>query len=176
MAIYHGQALQDKFVLNVLNKKKHGTFLELGANHPIDINNTYTLEKDFGWRGIMIEFDENYLKQYKEHRKGSEHLIADATKVDYKKLLDDNDMPNSIDYLQIDLDAGNGSTMEALEKFDMEVFDNYKFATITFEHDYYCAGDYKSTREKSRAIFEKRGYVRVFDDIHDREPEVVYED
>ena len=176
MIIYHGQALQDKFVLNILKGKKNGTFLELGANHPININNTYTLEKDFGWRGIMIEFDEKYLNQYKEHRKGSVHLIADATKVDYKKLLNDNDMPNSIDYLQIDLDAGNGSTMEALEKFDMEVFDNYKFATITFEHDYYCAGDYKSTREKSRAIFGKRGYVRVFDDIHDREPEVVYED
>ena len=106
MTIYHGQALQDKFVLNVLKGKKNGTFLELGANHPIDINNTYTLEKDFGWRGIMIEFDEKYLNQYKEHRKGSVHLIADATKVDYKKLLEDNDMPNSIDYLQIDLDAG----------------------------------------------------------------------
>lgn len=176
MTIYHGQALQDKFVLNVLKRKKNGTFLELGANHPIDINNTYTLEKDFDWRGVMIEFNEKYLEQYKEHRKGSAHVIADATKIDYKKLLEDNDMPSSIDYLQIDLDAGNGSTMKVLEKFDMEVFDNYKFATITFEHDYYCAGDHKSTREKSRAIFEKRGYVRVFDDIHDREPEVVYED
>src|SRR6056300_286294 len=144
MTVYHGQALQDKFVLNVLKTKKCGTFLELGANHPIDINNTYTLEKDFGWRGIMIEFDEKYLEQYKEHRKDSVHVIADATKIDYKKLLEDNDMPASIDYLQIDLNAGNGSTMKVLEKFDMEVFDNYKFATITFEHDYYCAGDYKS--------------------------------
>jgi hypothetical protein len=174
--VYHGQALQDKFVLNVLKKKRGGTFLELGANHPIDINNTYTLEKEFGWKGIMIEYDEKYLKDYKEHREGSVHLIADATKVDYKKLLEENDMPKTIDYLQIDLDAGNGSTMEALEMMDRDILDDYKFATITFEHDYYCAGDYKSTREKSRAIFEKRGYVRVFDDIHDREPEVVYED
>lgn len=174
--VYHGQALQDKFVLNVLKKKRSGTFLELGANHPIDINNTYTLEKEFGWKGIMIEYDEKYLKDYKEHREGSVHLIADATKVDYKKLLEENDMPKTIDYLQIDLDAGNGSTMEALEMMDRDILDDYKFATITFEHDYYCAGDYKSTREKSRAIFEKRGYIRVFDDIHDREPEVVYED
>lgn len=176
MTTYHGQALQDKFVLNVLKKKKSGTFLELGANDAIDINNTYTLEKDFGWSGIMIEFNEKHLKSFKEHRKNSVHVIADATKIDYKKLLKDNNMPENIDYLQIDLDAGNGSTMEALEKLDNEVFDKYKFATVTFEHDYYCAGDYKSTREKSREIFKKRGYVMVFDDIHDRNPEVVYED
>ena len=176
MTIYHGQALQDKFALNILKKKKHGTFLELGANHPININNTYTLEKDFGWSGIMIEFDEKHLKDYKEHRPDSVHVIADATKIDYKKLLEENNMPEDIDYLQIDLDAGNGSTMEALEKLDTEVFDKYRFATITFEHDYYCAGDYTSTREKSREIFKKRGYVSVFNDIHDREPNVVYED
>lgn len=176
MTIYHGQALQDKFVLNILKKKKNGTFLELGANHPIDINNTYTLEKDFGWSGIMIEFDEKHLKDYEEHRKDSVHVISDATKIEYKKLLEENNMPKNIDYLQIDLDAGNGSTMEALEKMDSEIFDDYKFATITFEHDYYCAGDYKSTREKSREIFKKRGYVSVFNDVHDREPDVVYED
>lgn len=108
MTIYHGQALQDKFVLNVLKKKKNGTFLELGANHPIDINNTFTLEKDFGWNGIMIEFDEKHLKDYEEHRKDSVHVIADATKIEYKKLLVENNMPKNIDYLQIDLDAGNG--------------------------------------------------------------------
>ena len=176
MTTYHGQALQDKFVLNVLKRKKNGTFLELGANDAIDINNTYTLEKDFGWNGIMIEYSEKHLQSYKEHRKNSVHFIGDATKIDYKKLLEDNNMPENIDYLQIDLDAGNGSTMKALEKLDSEVFDKYKFATVTFEHDYYCAGDYKSTREKSRDIFKKRGYVMVFNDIHDREPEVVYED
>lgn len=176
MTTYHGQALQDKFVLNVLNKKKCGTFLELGANDAININNTYTLERDFDWNGIMIEFSEKHLQSYKEHRKNSVHVIADATKIDYKKLLEDNNMPENIDYLQIDLDAGNGSTMEALEKLDNEVFDKYKFATVTFEHDYYCAGDYTSTREKSREIFKKRGYVMVFNDIHDCNPEVVYED
>ena len=70
---------------------------------------------------------------------------------------------------------GNPFTCDQ-EKMDNEIFDDYKFAVITFEHDYYCAGDYKSTREKSREMFKKRGYVSVFNDVHDREPDVVYED
>ncbi len=59
------------------------------------------------------------------------YMSGDATKIEYKKLLEENNMPKNIDYLQIDLDAGNGSTMEALEKMDNEIFDDYKFATIT---------------------------------------------
>ena len=41
--MYLGQAEQDKFVLNVLNNKKNGYFLEIGSNHPININNSYLL-------------------------------------------------------------------------------------------------------------------------------------
>lgn len=43
--IYNGQALQDEFVLTVLNNKKNGYFLEIGSYDPIIINNTYILEK-----------------------------------------------------------------------------------------------------------------------------------
>jgi hypothetical protein len=174
--MYHSQASQDKFILNVLKKKRDGTFLELGGHHPININNTYILEKEFGWKGIMVEYDEKYLDGYKEHRENSVHIISDATKIDYKKLFEDNEMPRNVDYLQVDLEANNGSTMETLEKLDAEIFDKHTFAVVTFEHDYYCAGEYKSTREKSREIFKKRGYVSVFEDVHEREPSVVFED
>lgn len=174
--MYHSQASQDKFILNVLKKKRDGTFLELGGHHPININNTYILEKEFGWKGIMVEYDEKYLDGYKEHRENSVHIISDATKIDYKKLFEDNEMPRNVDYLQVDLEANNGSTMKTLEKLDAEIFDKHTFAVVTFEHDYYCAGEYKSTREKSREIFKKRGYVSVFEDVHEREPSVVFED
>ena len=77
--MYHSQALQDKFILNVLKKKRDGTFLELGGHHPININNTYILEKEFGWKGIMVEYDEKYLDGYKEHRENSVHIICLVT-------------------------------------------------------------------------------------------------
>ena len=73
-------------------------------------------------------------------------------------------MPLSIDYLQIDLEANNGSTLKTLEKLDNEILDTYKFATVTFEHDIYT-GDHFNTRSVSREIFERRGYVRVFSDV-----------
>ena len=76
-------------------------------------------------------------------------------------------MPLSLDYLQIDLEVHNGSTIQTLQKLDNEIFDIYKFATVTFEHDIYGT-NFDDTRLKSREIFKKRGYVCVFEDINNQ--------
>ena len=165
--MYQGQAEQDKFVLNILKEKKNGYFLEIGSNDPININNTYLLEKQYDWKGIMIEYNESFLNSYKIHRTNSIHIINDATTVDYKNVFEKNNMPLSFDYLQIDLEAANGSTIQTLQKLDKEIFDTYKFATITFEHDVYHT-NFDDTRLKSRDIFKKRGYVCVFEDINNQ--------
>ncbi len=173
--MYNGQAEQDKYVLNILKNKENGVFLEIGSNDPIKINNTYLLESKYGWRGIMVEYNESYLELYKIHRKNSIHIIDDARNVDYAKILKDNNIPKNIDYLQIDLEAGNGSTIETLQVLDRTIMDEYKFATITFEHDIWCT-NYKNTRNVSREILNRRGYVCVFADIHNTAPQYVYED
>ena len=49
------QLRQDLFVLNQLNYKKGGYFVEFGATNGIDLSNTYLLEKNFGWQGILAE-------------------------------------------------------------------------------------------------------------------------
>lgn len=36
---------QEEFVLNVLNEKENGYFVEVGSHHPQINNNTYNLEK-----------------------------------------------------------------------------------------------------------------------------------
>ena len=179
--MYFGQAEQDKFVLNVLKNKNNGTFVEIGSNNPVLINNTYLLEKSFGWKGIMIEYDSKYLDMYKQHRPGSIWVIDDARKINYLKLFETAKMPKTIDYLQIDLEANNGSTLETLKNLDNNVLNQYKFATVTFEHDVYCCNKnvnqhYGNTREESREIFNKHGYLRVFGDVHNLEPQYVYED
>ena len=165
--MYLGQAEQDKFVLNFLKEKTNGYFVEIGSNDPISINNTYLLENKYNWNGIMIEYNNYFLPLYKKHRPKSIHIINDATQIDYKKVFETNNVPLSIDYLQIDLEAENGSTLKTLQKFDADIFDKYKFATITFEHDIYHTNLY-NTREISRYIFNKRGYIRVFSDINNR--------
>jgi len=46
---------QDLFVINELNFKKRGFFVEIGAGNGIDYSNTYLLEKNFNWTGIISE-------------------------------------------------------------------------------------------------------------------------
>ena len=78
----------------------------------------------------------------------STHIINDATTINYKNIFEINNTPIEIDYLQIDLEVSNRSTLTTLEILDNDIFDKYKFATITFEHDIYT-GNYFDTRQKS---------------------------
>jgi len=172
---YFSQAGQDKFILNILKYKKNGYFLEIGSYDPIDINNTYTLEKNYNWKGIMVEIENSFLDLYKEHRPNSIHIINDATKINYKNVFEINNMPLEMDYLQIDLEVNNRSTLTTLQILDSDIFNTYKFATITFEHDIYT-GDHFDTRNKSRHIFNKRGYICIFQDVCDHRPDRVFED
>ena len=161
---FNGQALQDKFVLNVTEFKRNGIFVEIGSNDPIIINNTYLLETGFEWTGVMVEYNKAWEPSYKEKRPGSIHIMEDATKVDYAKVFADAALPSTIDYLQIDLEVNNGSTLRTLQNLDANIFDNYTFGVVTFEHDIYHT-NFLNTRQESRNIFEKRGYLRVFSDI-----------
>jgi hypothetical protein len=158
----NSQACQDLFVLSALNNKKNGYFLEIGSNEPISINNTYLLESQYDWKGIMVEYNSVYQPMYVEKRPNSIHVIQDATTVDYMKHL--APFPKDMDYLQVDLEVDNRSTLTTLELLDKTVFDTYRFATVTFEHDIY-RGDYFNTRERSREIFQKRGYILMFPDV-----------
>lgn len=171
MKSYNGQSAQDLFVLKCLNYKRNGTFLEIGSNDPIYINNSYLLEKDYGWKGYMVEYEARFLPLYKLHRPGSKYIIDDATDIEYKPICDD--LGKDIDYLQIDLEVSNESTINTLRKVHAEAMKEHRFAVITFEHDIYV-GDYFNTRQESRDIFESEGYSRVFSDVKNKDCE--YED
>ena len=163
MVEYLGQAKQDEFVMKVLKYKREGFFLEIGANDPVLINNTYVLESVYGWKGLMVEYDKSFEDSYKLKRK-SHYVIQDARTIDYEALFAAYKFPKNMDYLQIDLEVSQNSTLQTLELLDRTVFKNYTFAVVTFEHDIYC-GDLFSTRERSREIFSRNGYVRVFQDV-----------
>ncbi len=65
------QLHQDIHVLNYLNNKKNGFYVEIGANDGIKISNTLLLEKDFGWTGILIEPDPSNFKKLVKNRPNS---------------------------------------------------------------------------------------------------------
>jgi hypothetical protein len=160
----YSQSGQDLFVLAATNNKHHGYFLEIGSNHPSYNNNSFLLETQYKWKGLMVEYDKSFETSYKTLRSNSIYVIDDARVVNYREILDSNNFPTNMDYLQIDLDVDNKSTLDTLRLLEQRVFDKYKFATITFEHDIY-SGNFFDTREISRKIFEKRGYVLAFPDV-----------
>jgi hypothetical protein len=49
------QILQDLFVLSVLGEKRNGYFVEFGVGDGITFSNSYMLETEFGWTGIVAE-------------------------------------------------------------------------------------------------------------------------
>lgn len=51
----HAQLYQDMIVQMYLGWKSNGYFVEFGATDGNDISNSYLLEKEFGWSGILAE-------------------------------------------------------------------------------------------------------------------------
>lgn len=49
------QNFQDIWVLHELEYKRNGFFVEFGATNGIDCSNTYMLEKEYDWKGILAE-------------------------------------------------------------------------------------------------------------------------
>lgn len=62
------QFFQDLFVLDSLDFKKNGYFVEFGATNGVDLSNTFILEKKFNWQGILAEPSRNWHKKLKINR------------------------------------------------------------------------------------------------------------
>lgn len=156
----YSQVYQDIFTLIVLDGKKNGTYLEIGSAQPFKNNNTALLETQFDWTGIGIEYNEDFVKEYKQHRRNP-IICIDALLVDYNKLLAKY-FPemNTIDYLQLDIEPPH-NTYNALLSIP---FDKYKFGVITYEHDYYVDIT-KSYRDKSRDYLESLGYELIVPNV-----------
>ena len=152
------QVYQDIFVLSMLNGKKDGTYLEIGASEPFHNSNTALLEK-LGWTGVGLEIDNNLIENYNKHRK-NKALCKDALAVNYSSLISENFSSEVIDYLQLDIEPSK-NTFEAMLAIP---FDKYKFRVITYEHDYYVDMT-KSYRDKSRNYLSSMGYTLVVKDI-----------
>jgi len=170
--IFFSQSGQDEFVCNVLGFPKNGFYLEFGAFHPINISNTYYLDNQLNWKGVS--FDWHDLSQlFKEHRSNNVFVLGDATKHDFKNILSEANAPKTIEYLQLDLEAE--TTLACLLALKDQIFNDYKFKVITYEHDI-CHTKNPKHRAESREILKSFGYELALADIHNEDPKWVFED
>lgn len=154
----YSQSMQDMFVLSILDGKKSGVYVEIGADKPRVINNSYLLESQYDWVGVSFEIEKDKVDYFNSIRK-NKCICADATKFDYKNLFDERKYPKQIDYLQLDCDPPQ-ITLECLKKLPLE---DYRFSVITFETDLYSGG--QEVQKEQWEILSSLGYQRVVKNI-----------
>ena len=150
----YSQAFQDMFALSILDGKRSGTYVEIGADHPVIISNSYLLETQFGWNGVSFELDESKIGEFNSLRE-NKCICADATTFDYKKLFEERNYPKQIDYLQVDIEPA-WQTLNALKALPL---DDYRFSVITYETDVYKDGP--DAGEEAMEILLSKGYQLV---------------
>lgn len=160
---------QDLFVINLLNKK-NGTFLDLGCNLPIKINNTYLLELN-EWDGVsvdIIDFSNEWISRK------SKFIKEDCFNIDFSSFLPLHYSEKTIDYLSLDMEKV-GERYKILEKILMT---NYEFKIITMEHDSYLGPEYELNEKiPQREILRKYGYKLICSDVsQEKNPDLYYED
>ena len=91
------QVGQDRWVINILNNKKNGYFLDIGAHDGKYLSNTYLLEKKYGWNGLCIEGNENVIERLKNNRSCKcVYGLLDSQVKDVKFLVYDKDYQTGV--------------------------------------------------------------------------------
>lgn len=151
----YSQSLQDIFALSVLDGKMNGTYLEIGADDGISINNTYILETKYDWTGLAFEWLEPGWQRYCSQRKNP-CLCEDATKADYGALFKKYKFPKQIDFLQVDIEPAQ-QTLDSLKAIP---HDEYRFSVICFETAIYLGQD-SHVQQEQIEFLESLGYVMI---------------
>ena len=126
------QIFQDLFVLYTLKNKRNGFFVEFGATDGVNLSNTFLLEKDYGWKGILAEPAQVWIQKLKENRncfidtrcvwsKSGETLTFYETK---NAVLSTIDLYSNHDFLADKREDRNEYSVETISLNDLLLFYN----------------------------------------------------
>jgi len=192
--VYYSQIGQDEWVNSILNDKKNGYFVELGACDGLYLSNTLYFEKNLDWNGICIEPNDNYIEDLRKNRKCniSNELVSsfEGETVDfslcdvYSGIISEfngpctqklNIVKKKTNTLTNILDKFNAPQVIDYLSLDVEgeeynilktfTFDKYKFRCITVEHNAPKIGN--KYQLLIRELLESKGYkfIKGNDDI-----------
>lgn len=151
---------QESFVIAMLEGKRDGYYVEIGAADAVRHSNTLILETKYNWTGVGFDNVESCVEDHKANRRNP-CLLADAMTFDYRTYFEENNFPHQIDYLQLDIEPPE-HTLAALKQLPL---DSYRFSTITYEHDYYNDPAKLDIKLEAEAILKRWGYSKVADNV-----------
>lgn len=85
-SIPHSQIFQDIFASFVIKNEFDNTFLEFGATNGLSLSNTYMLEKELGWSGVLAEPDVQWFDSLKKNRPNTKIITKCIWKKSNEKL------------------------------------------------------------------------------------------
>lgn len=154
---WRSQLGQDRFAWLTLDRKRDGTFIDIGAGEPETISNTWTLETGFGWRGVLCDIE--HAEQLRKLRNPSNDVEADAFAVDWRAHFRKWQRDGWIDFLSLDIEPPDMTAKLLLDLPLGEV----KFRIACVEHDAYRGAGGNLRRDAMRNLLEWHGYIRVCD-------------
>jgi FkbM family methyltransferase len=177
------QVFQDLFVLFYTNKKINGNFIEIGGGNGIDISNSYILEKNHKWDGIICEPNSLLAESIKKNRSAELIKMPITKKCKDKIAFYENKDPYQSSVLKTETSQNKvfleslclnhlilkkklinkidyisidteGNEYEILKNFN---FKKFKIKIFTIEHNFET-----SKRNKIYQLMKKNNYKRVF--------------
>lgn len=188
------QLRQDLFVLGSLGFPRGGFFVEFGATDGVGLSNSYLLETEFGWSGIVAEPARGWSKALRENR-----LCAVDTRCVWsesgKKLsfnetnvgeLSTVDIFSGADAHAEDRKGGRFYEVETVSLLDLlvqhsapdiidylsvdtegselEILDSFDFSRYSFRV-ITVEHNFTSQRSKIKKLLERNGYRRVHEEV-----------
>jgi len=190
------QLRQDIFVLNELNFKKGGYFVEFGGANGKFLSNTYLLEKEFNWSGILVEPSKIFHEEIFNNRNciidkrvvwkksGLKLLFAEDRFPELSTLKEfinnDSHVRNSNNEYEVNTISLNDLLTEYnapkqidylsidTEGSEYDILYNFDFKNYQFRV-ITCEHNYTKRRELIKKLLLSNGYIRKFSEISEYE-------
>lgn len=151
--------------LKINNNKQFGHYIEIGAGHFKENNNTYFLEKNYKWHGVALDISKYHADIYNKNR-SNPCLNEDAIFFDWEFFLSKNEYPKIIDFLQIDIDWHPNKHGNFLALINLPLT-KYRFNVISIEHGSGLFYELKKIANLQREILSSLGYYQIYQGIND---------
>lgn len=170
----HAQLLQDAFVLAATEGKRDGVFVEIGVGDGVHLSNTLALERDYGWRGLLIEANPHFWPSIESSRSLS-RLAKVAVLAEPAGKLTFRHVPGFPEISSLDVYAGGDghdrSIFESIEVESAGVASVFKTNDIPRDVDYVSIDVEGPDVEILAGILKADYRPRVITIEHNRLPE-----